>query len=80
MAMINTEPDIKDTPEVIEKYGTEFEPKRENWEEIKGDISFKNVHFYYKEGEEVLEDFNLEVKEEKALPWLARRAQERVLL
>lgn len=62
MAMINTEPDIKDTPEVIEKYGTEFEPKRENWEEIKGDISFKNVHFYYKEGEEVLEDFNLEVK------------------
>lgn len=62
MAMINTEPDIKDTPEVIEKYGTEFEPKRENWEEIKGDISFKNVCFYYKEGEEVLEDFNLEVK------------------
>ncbi|NLN42443.1 MAG: ABC transporter ATP-binding protein [Clostridiales bacterium] len=62
MAMINTEPDIKDTPEVIEKYGTEFEPKRENWEEIKGDISFKNVCFYYKEEEEVLEDFNLEVK------------------
>jgi ATP-binding cassette subfamily B protein len=62
MAMINTEPDIKDTSEVIEKYGTEFKPKHENWEEIKGDVTFKNVSFFYKEGEEVLEDFNLEVK------------------
>jgi ATP-binding cassette subfamily B protein len=62
MAMINTEPDIVDRTEVIEKYGTEFEPKYENWEDIKGDITFKNVSFSYKEGEEVLENFNLEVK------------------
>lgn len=62
MTMINTEPDIKDRPEVIEKYGTEFEPKYENWEELKGDVSFKNVSFSYKEGEEVLEDFSLDVK------------------
>ena len=60
--MINTEPDIVDRTEVIEKYGTEFEPKYENWEDIKGDITFKNVSFSYKEGEEVLENFNLEVK------------------
>ena len=38
MAMINTEPDIKDTSEVIEKYGTEFKPKHENWEEIKDQL------------------------------------------
>lgn len=62
MAMINTQPEIKDTPKVIEKYGTEFDPKCENWEDIKGDISFKNVSFSYKEGEEVLEDFSLNVK------------------
>jgi ATP-binding cassette subfamily B protein len=29
---------------------------------LKGDITFKNVSFSYKEGEEVLENFNLEVK------------------
>lgn len=62
MSMINTEPDIKDIPEVIERYGTEFAPKRENWEAIKGDISFKNVSFSYKDGEEVLENFNLDVR------------------
>ncbi|MGI5851328.1 MAG: ABC transporter ATP-binding protein [Clostridiales bacterium] len=62
MAMINTEPDIVDRPEVIEKYGTEFEPRHDNWEEIKGDITFKDVSFSYKEGEEVLENFSLDVK------------------
>lgn len=62
MAMINTEPDIQDSPDVIEKYGTEFAPKYENWEELKGDISFKDVSFSYKEGEEVLENFSLDVK------------------
>jgi ATP-binding cassette subfamily B protein len=62
MAMINTEPDIVDRPEVIEKYGTEFEPRHDNWEEIKGDITFKEVSFSYKEGEEVLENFSLDVK------------------
>lgn len=30
--------------------------------EVKGDISFSNIYFSYKEGEPVLKDFNLEVK------------------
>ena len=28
--------DVADSPEVIAKYGDMFEPKRENWEDIKG--------------------------------------------
>lgn len=30
--------------------------------EVKGEVTFKNVYFAYKEGEEVLKDINLEVK------------------
>ena len=54
--------DVADTPEVIEKYGDSFFPKRENWEELKGDIEFRDVTFMYPDGEEnVLEHFSLEV-------------------
>lgn len=62
LSMIETEPDIKDSPEIIKKYGDMFEPKKEDWPEVKGDISFLNVSFAYKNGEKVLENFNLNVK------------------
>ncbi|MDE6586443.1 MAG: ABC transporter ATP-binding protein/permease [Clostridia bacterium] len=61
-ALLNTESDVKDTPEVIEKYGDGFNHKRENWEKIEGDVEFENVSFKYPDGEEyVLENFNLKV-------------------
>ena len=54
--------DVADTPEVIERYGDSFHPKYENWEELRGDIEFKDVTFRYPDGEEnVLEHFNLKV-------------------
>ena len=54
--------DVEDTPEVIEKYGDSFNPKKENWEPIQGDIEFKDVTFHYPDGEEnVLENFSLKV-------------------
>ncbi|KAB3533189.1 ABC transporter ATP-binding protein [Alkaliphilus serpentinus] len=62
MSMVNTEPAIKDTPEVVEIFGDSFNPKRENWPEIKGDITFKNVSFSYNPEEPILENFNIEVK------------------
>ena len=54
--------DIEDSAEVKQKYGDSFEPKRENWEEINGDVEFRDVSFWYKEGEPVLEHFSLKVK------------------
>ena len=45
--LIGTKPDVTDTPEVIRKYGDSFLPKKENWEEIKGDIEFRDVSFTY---------------------------------
>lgn len=61
-AMLETESDVTDTQEVIEKYGDSFSPKRENWEEIKGDIEFRNVDFRYPDGDEtVLSNFSLKI-------------------
>ena len=60
--LIETEPEIKDTPEVIEKYGTILEPKRENWEPLIGDVEFKDVSFSYIENESVLKNFSLKIK------------------
>ena len=62
ITLINSEPEIVDRPDVIEKYGTIFEPKTENYEELVGSIEFENVNFSYKTGEEVLHNFNLKVK------------------
>lgn len=60
--LLNTQSDVTDTPEVIEKYGDSFEPKKENWEDIRGDIEFCDVSFKYPDGEEyVLEHFNLKI-------------------
>ena len=54
--------DVEDTPEVIEKYGDSFNPKKENWEPLRGDIEFRDVTFHYPDGEEnVLQNFSLKV-------------------
>lgn len=61
-ALLEREPLIKDTPEVIEKYGTAFDQKRENWEPIQGHITFDDVTFRYPDGvENVLEHFSLDI-------------------
>ena len=54
--------DVADSEEVIAKYGDMFEPKKENWEELCGDVEFRDVSFRYPDGDEyVLEHFNLKV-------------------
>ena len=60
--LLEQEPNVCDSPEVEVKYGDMFHPKKENWEEIKGDIVFEDVFFRYPDGKEyVLEHFNLHV-------------------
>ena len=60
--MIDEVPDITDRMDVVEKYGSQLAPKRENWEQITGDIVFEHVDFGYKgAGETVLRDFNLHI-------------------
>ncbi|HZK33693.1 MAG TPA: ABC transporter ATP-binding protein [Bacillota bacterium] len=61
-SMINTPLEIDDSPGVRAKYGDSFNPKRDKWEQVGGDIAFENVSFAYKGGDQVLEDFSLKVK------------------
>lgn len=60
--LLDTEPDIVDSPEVIKEYGTAFAPRRENWPPITGKVEFRHVTFAYKTGETVLRDFSLTVQ------------------
>lgn len=62
LELIYTEPEIKDRPDVVEKYGDWFNKKYENWEPLHGDIEFKDVTFYYNENEIILDHFNLKIK------------------
>ena len=60
--LLEEEPQVTDTPEVVEKYGDCFTPKRENWEPLAGEIEFKDVTFRYPDGgDNVLEHFNLKI-------------------
>ena len=62
MGLLDEKPLITDTPEVIERYGTAFEARRENWEPIRGEIEFRDVSFRYPDGnEDVLSHFNLKI-------------------
>lgn len=61
LSLVEMTPDIKDTKDVILKYGDILNPKEENWENIKGDIEFENVSFQYQNGEKVLDNFNLKI-------------------
>ena len=60
--LLDEEPQVVDSPEVTEKYGDSFFPKKENWEPIRGDIEFRDVSFHYPDGkEEILSHFNLKI-------------------
>jgi len=60
--LLDEEITIIDTPEVIEKYGDTYNPKMENWEPLRGGVTFDNVTFMYPDGDEnVLENFSLDI-------------------
>lgn len=60
--LMETQSDVCDSKEVEALYGDSFEPKRENWEPLHGDITFEDVSFKYPDGDEyVLEHFNLHI-------------------
>ena len=61
-ALLSEPVTIKDSDEVTAKYGGLFDPKEENWEPVKGGVTFENVSFKYPGSEEyVLENFSLQI-------------------
>ncbi len=60
--LLAKKPTVTDSDEVVARYGDAFEPRKENWEDIRGDIEFKDVDFKYPDGDEyILENFNLKI-------------------
>ncbi len=53
---------LYDREDVIQKYGDLLDPHEHTYKDIKGDIEFKNINFYYKKEEPIFTDFNLKVK------------------
>ena len=62
LSLLETEPDIVDSPEVQEVFGDNFHPRTENWPALHGDVEFRDVTFRYKTGEPVLSHFSLKVQ------------------
>ena len=60
--LIETQPEIVDKKEVEDTYGSLLHTKKDNWEAIQGQVSFKDLTFYYKEDEIILDHYNLDVK------------------
>jgi ATP-binding cassette subfamily B protein len=61
--LLDEQSDVADSPEVIEKYGDLFHPKKENWEPLQGSVEFKDVTFRYPDGDvDVLSHFSLKVE------------------
>ncbi|MDP8322589.1 MAG: ABC transporter ATP-binding protein [Candidatus Stygibacter australis] len=54
--------EIKDSEEVMKRYRTDDYGVCESLPEIKGAITFEGVSFEYKDGERVLDNFDLEIK------------------
>ena len=62
VSLLEAEPEIKDGSEIEEKFGDLFHTRTENWPPITGNISFRNVSFSYKDGQDVLSDFSINIK------------------
>lgn len=60
-SLLNEKPTIIDSDKVKDKYGDLLNPKRELWPKINGSVEFKDVSFAYKNGEDILKNFNLKI-------------------
>lgn len=65
--LLESKSDIVDSKEAIGKYGDLLNPKEENYEPLQGDIVYKDIHFSYKTGPEILHGLNLTIEEGKSL-------------
>jgi ATP-binding cassette subfamily B protein len=61
--ILDATPAIVDKPEVIAKYGDLFNPKKENYEPLKGNIDYEGVAFDYGNGVEVIHPLTLHIKQ-----------------
>jgi ATP-binding cassette subfamily B protein len=61
VSLIESQPDLQDTDDVIARYGSLLSPRMDQWEALQGEVVFDNVSFEYKPGEPVLRHFSLTI-------------------
>ena len=61
VSLIESQPELTDTDEVLQRYGTLLQPNVDQWEALDGEVVFDHVSFEYKAGEPVLKDFSLTI-------------------
>jgi ATP-binding cassette subfamily B protein len=62
LTLLDTEVQIKESQKVVDEYGRFTDSDRSKWPGLNGDVTFSSVSFSYKDGENILEGFNLHVK------------------
>lgn len=62
VGLIETKPELLDKDEVVRVYGDLFNDLKDAWEPLHGDVEFRDVTFFYKDNETILQNFNLSVK------------------
>lgn len=62
ISIVDMESDIRDSESVERTYGNMLDSNRDQWPDFEGAISFRDVTFRYKDGENILEHFNLDIK------------------
>ncbi|MCX7772797.1 MAG: ABC transporter ATP-binding protein/permease [Clostridia bacterium] len=62
VTLLETENDIQDNEKVTAHFGEMLDSNREAWPSFTGNVEFKDVTFRYKEGGNILENFNLSIK------------------
>ncbi len=65
--LLDAKPSIVDKPEIVEKYGDIFHPKKEAYEKLQGEIVYQDVTFDYGNGVEVIHPLNLTIKQGTSL-------------
>lgn len=62
ISLLDKSPEVYDTDDIMQKYGNVFSLYHKCVFRIKGDIIFQNVTFHYNEDKNVLENFNIHIK------------------
>jgi ATP-binding cassette, subfamily B, bacterial len=65
LSLLDEQPRVVDTPQVIAEYGDLWQPLVHNYPALEGKIEFRNVGFYYNEKEVILDEFNLLIPQGK---------------
>ena len=70
LSLLDSAIEIKDSEAVRQEFGDEYAPKREAWLPLHGNIAFRDITFSYGDGKNVLEHFNMDIKQGETIAFV----------